>query len=177
MPLRRAWPRILLGLIAGALVGAFGTAVHRSMLTLGTAPDIHRIPIGLALALALTICAALFVRAAAGFNTYAAFGIAWILMVQLLSMPNSGGDVLIVDPRAAIPWAGAGLIWTYAGAILLVLIALLPARWFKNIPDAVTTIDTGTTDDQPTPTPDSVPTLSTAEQPAQTLKIIDLGHQ
>jgi len=130
--------RLILGLIAGAMVGAFGTAIHRSLLTFGAAPNTHFFPHGLLLALALTIAAGLFIRASAGFNTFAAFGLGWIVMVQLLAMPNTGGDVLIVDPREPLPFAAAGLIWTYLGAVLLVLLALLPPRWFRAMPSEPT---------------------------------------
>ena len=129
--------RLVLGLLAGVLVGLFGTANHRSFFTFGTAPNLHRFPLGLIIALALTISAALLIRAVAGFTAFAAYGIGWILSVQLpLLVANAGGDVLIVDPRESIPFAVAGVIWTYAGAVLLVLIALLPPRWFRALPDS-----------------------------------------
>jgi len=125
--------RILLGLVAGVLIGAFGTAIHRTLIGNFTLHDAvgRGFPVGLLVALALLVSAGLFIRAAAGFNMFAAFGIGWILMVWLFSIPNHGGDVLIVDPRESIPWAVAGLIWTYLGTLLLVIIALLPLRWFS----------------------------------------------
>jgi hypothetical protein len=122
------------GLVAGALVGAFGTAIHRTIWGSFSLFGLDSgVPIGLLIALALTLSAALFIRAAAGFNTFAAFGLGWIVAVQLLAMQHSGGDVLIVDPRENIRWASAGLVWVYLGAGLLVLTALLPPRWFRPI--------------------------------------------
>ena len=128
--------RLVLGLLAGVLVGLFGTANHRSLLTFGAAPNVHRFPLGLIIALALTVSAALLIRATAGFTAFAAYGIGWILAVQLpLLAAHSGGDVLIVDPRENLPLASLGIVWAYLGAVLLILAALLPPHWFRPPPD------------------------------------------
>ena len=131
--------RVALSLVAGALVGAFGTAIHRSIF--------GGVPVGLMIALALTVSAGLFVRAAAGFPAFAAYGLAWIMAVFLLSLVTHGnGDILIPDPmspvvRATVPWWIAGVIWPLLGSIFLVLMALLPLRWFQPRTRAVTTLD------------------------------------
>jgi len=115
--------RLIVGLVAGALVGAFGTAIHRSIW--------GGIPVGLVVALLLTLSAGLFLRSAAGFTTFAAYGIGWLLTVWLLWIPNHGGDMLFVDHRESIPWAAASLIWMIVGPAFLVTVALLPPRWFS----------------------------------------------
>ena len=115
---------LLLGLVAGVLVGAFGTAIHRTI-WLG-------LPVGLVVGLALTLSTALFLRAALGFGSYAVYAVGWIVTVMLLSAPNMGDNVLVTGPHADIPFAAAGMVWSYLGAALGVVAALLPPRWFRS---------------------------------------------
>ena len=114
---------LLLGLVSGVLVAAFGTAIHRSIF--------WNIPVGLMVGFALTISAALFLRAALGFGGFGAFALGWIVAVMLLSAPNLGDNVLVTSPSADLPFAWAGMVWSYAGAAAMVALALLPARWFR----------------------------------------------
>jgi len=114
--------RLILGLLVGALVGGFGTAIHRTIW--------GGVPLGLLIALLLVLSAALCLRAAAGFGMFAAMALGWILAILLLWLPNAGGDFLFIDHREAVPWSGASLGWIAVGSALLVLVALLPPRWF-----------------------------------------------
>jgi hypothetical protein len=123
--------QLILGVLAGILVGSFGTTAHRSIFA--------GIPVGIVVALALTASTALLVRAAFGFPAFAAYGLGWILAVQLLALPDFGGSLLITSPQASIPFAAAGVVWNIAGAALLVICALLPQRWFAKPKKAVPT--------------------------------------
>jgi hypothetical protein len=112
----------VLALLVGAVVAALGTATQRTIWS--------GLPLGLVIALALTASAAVMCRAWSGHLALAAAAVGWVVMVQLMALPGSGGDVLITDPAAAIRFPWSGLAWSYAGAALFVVVALLPRRWF-----------------------------------------------
>lgn len=113
---------IVFALLTGLALGAVGTAIHRSI--------IRDWPLGLLLALALTVTVALAMRAGGGGFALLAFGLGWTAAVQLMSLVSLGGDVLVLDPSAAIPYSYASLIWSYLGMVLIALTALLPRSWF-----------------------------------------------
>ena|GEM_PF-1813320 len=114
--------RVLLAAALGTVVALLGSATHRTLW--------HDLPLGLVIALALTLSTAVLCRAWAGLSTLTAAGLAWLVVVQLISLPGRGGDVIVTDPGAAIPWAWAGVAWSYAGIILFGVVAFLPRRWF-----------------------------------------------
>ena len=114
--------RMLLAAALGVAVAALGTATHRTLWS--------GLPVGLVIALALTVSTALLCRAWSGLATLAAAGIGWLLAVQVMSVPGAGGDVLVTDPGALIPVAWASVAWTWGGILLIGVVAFLPARWF-----------------------------------------------
>lgn len=111
--------RVALALCLGAVIGALGTVVHRF------GHDTWYL--GMALALAVTAAAAIMCRAWSGFGTLLAFAGGWVVLVQLMSLRGSGGDVLVT--------AGTlGMVWTYAGVAVLGATAFLPSTWFRDVP-------------------------------------------
>ncbi|MFC7023334.1 hypothetical protein ACFQHV_09310 [Promicromonospora thailandica] len=111
--------RTLLAVLLGVVLGALGTVVHRY----GGDPWYP----GLVLALALTVAAGVLARAWAGYGTLLGFGVGWVGIVQALSLPGSGGDVVV-------PAGVLGMVWSYAGVALLAVVAFLPAGWFADVP-------------------------------------------
>ena len=114
--------RMLLAAALGAVVALLGAATHRTLW--------HDLPLGLVIALALTLSVAVLCRAWAGLPTLTAAGLAWLVAAQLVSLPGRGGDVIITDPGVDLPWAWAGVAWSYAGIVLFGIVAFLPRRWF-----------------------------------------------
>ena len=141
----------LLPLLGGLLVGAFGTAIHRTIFFFNPETGFG-LPLGLIIALLLTLSAALLVRAAGGTVSLLSYAIGLILAIQVLSLARPGGSVLILDPtqsRARFPYLG--LIWALASAALLLAAFLLPAKWFRR-PQPTYNVPTPT-DVAPSPTP------------------------
>ncbi len=120
--LGRVIVRVVLALALGVVVAGLGAATHRTLW--------NDLPLGLVVALALTLSTAVLCRAWAGMSTLTAAGLGWLVAVQLLSAPGRGGDIIVTDPSATIPWAWAGVAWSYAGIALFGLVAFLPRRWF-----------------------------------------------
>lgn len=114
--------RVLLAVALGAAVALLGAATHRTLW--------NGLPLGLVIALALTLSTAVLCRAWAGMTTLAAAGLGWLVLAQFVSLPGRGGDVIITDPSVAIPWAWAGVAWSYAGIAIFGVVAFLPRRWF-----------------------------------------------
>lgn len=114
--------RVLLAVALGVAAAALGTATHRTIW--------NDLPVGLLIALALTASTALVCRAWAGLATLAAAGVGWVVAVQVMTVEGAGGDVLIVDPGQAIPFAWASVAWAWGGILLIGVVAFLPARWF-----------------------------------------------
>ncbi|GAB3171774.1 hypothetical protein GCM10027059_40560 [Myceligenerans halotolerans] len=111
--------RVLLAVALGLVIGALGTVVHRY----GDESWYS----GMVLALAITAASAIMCRAWSGYGALLAFAGGWVVAVQLMSLPGSGGDVLV-------PAGTLGLAWTYAGVALLGVAAFLPASWFREEP-------------------------------------------
>lgn len=132
--LRGGVARIVFALLLGLVVGAVGTAIHRTLF--------DGFPLGLVLALALTLSFALTFRAWAGWPALIAMGLGWLIAVHGLSLLGPGGDVLVIDPSAPVPFPSASVIWSYAGIALIVATALLPRRWFarESAPDESATL-------------------------------------
>jgi hypothetical protein len=108
--------------VIGGGVALLGTATQRTI--------IAGLPVGLALAFALTLAAAVMCRAWSGYPALVAAAIGWGVAAQIMTLPGSGGDVLVTDPSADIPFAWSGIAWTYGGLAAFVIVALLPRRWF-----------------------------------------------
>ncbi|MCL1899003.1 MAG: hypothetical protein FWG11_00520 [Promicromonosporaceae bacterium] len=115
-------PRLAAGAGVGVAAAALGTAHNRTLWA--------GLPGGLVLGLLLTLSAALLLRSWRGLPMLLAGGLAWVIVTQLLSLERPGGDVLINDPAAAIPFAWTGLVWLYAGLVVWGIVAFLPRRWF-----------------------------------------------
>lgn len=118
-PLGRTIVRTLLAVLLGVVMGALGTVVHRY--------GDESLYLGLVLALALTAAAGVLARAWAGYGTLLGYGVGWVAMVQALSLPGSGGDVVV-------PAGLLGVVWSYAGVAVLAVVAFLPASWFAEVP-------------------------------------------
>jgi hypothetical protein len=117
--LGRTIVRTLLAVLLGVVMGGLGTVVHRF--------GDESWYLGLALALALTAAAGVLARAWAGYGTLLGFGVGWVAMVQALSLPGSGGDVVV-------PAGVLGLVWSYSGVAVLAVVAFLPSSWFAEVP-------------------------------------------
>ncbi|ANC30915.1 DUF6113 family protein [Isoptericola dokdonensis] len=111
--------RVLLALLLGAVIGLVGTVTHRS-----TWADL---PVGLVLALVMTLATAVLCRAWTGTGALLAAGAGWLVTVQLLATDGPGGDVLV-------PADLTGYLWTYGGLVLFAVAAFLPRRWFDDEP-------------------------------------------
>ncbi|GAB4084767.1 hypothetical protein GCM10028784_13970 [Myceligenerans cantabricum] len=111
--------RVLLAVALGLVIGALGTVVHRY----GDESSY----LGMVLGLTLTAAAAVMCRAWSGYGALLAFAGGWVVMVQLMSLRGSGGDVLV-------PAGTLGLVWTYAGVAVLGATAFLPSTWFREVP-------------------------------------------
>jgi hypothetical protein len=111
--------RTVLALALGATVGVLGTVAHRAQW--------QDLPVGVALALAITLSAAVLCRAWAGLGTLLACGAGWVVAVQALALEGPGGDVLV-------PAQPVGLVWTYGGMALFLVAAFLPRSWFSERP-------------------------------------------
>lgn len=117
--LGRTIVRTLLAALLGVVMGGLGTVVHRF--------GDESWYLGLVLALALTAAAGVLARAWAGYGTLLGFGVGWVAMVQTLSLPGSGGDVVV-------PAGVLGMVWSYAGVAILAVVAFLPSSWFTEVP-------------------------------------------
>ena len=99
----------------GLLVGVVGTGVHRS-----------QPPFGVGLALLAVLAAAVVARAWAGWLGVLGFGLGVVTTVGVLGSRGPGGDVLVAADAVGYTW--------YAGALLVMVAALLPGRWFSDRP-------------------------------------------
>lgn len=112
-----------LALVGGLAVGVFGTLWHRVSL-----------PWGLIVVIALTLIAAVCSRMIAGFGGLVAYGIGWLVSVQVMSFLTPAGSVLVVD--SSFPYGGyAGYAWLFGGVVSFLLVVVCPPSWFRG--DAV----------------------------------------
>ena len=118
-PVGRTIVRTLLAAALGVGMGALGPVVHRY----GADSLYH----GLILGFALTAAAGVLARAWAGYGTLLGYGVGWVAIVQALSLPGSGGDVVV-------PAGVLGMVWSYAGVAILAVVAFLPSSWFAEMP-------------------------------------------
>ena len=113
---------VLLAGLLGVVLAALGTATHRTI--------VSGFPMGLVLALAMILAGALMVRAWRGLLTLAAMAAGWLIIMQILSLARSSGDVLLTDPSAAIPLPWLSVAFSWAGLLVTGVVAFLPRRWF-----------------------------------------------
>lgn len=106
---------VLVSLLAGLVMGALGTVVHRFTL--------EGLPVGIVLGLAGVLAAAVAARAIAGGGGLLLAALAVVGTTQAMAFLRPGGDVLVTNE--AISYA-----WLFGAPIACVLAALLPARWF-----------------------------------------------
>lgn len=99
------------------MVGVVGTGVHRA-----------QPPWGLLLALLCVLSAGVLARAWTGRAGLLAVGLGVFAAVSLLGGPGPGGDVLVALQPVGIAW--------YVGALVVVVVAFLPRRWFADTPVA-----------------------------------------
>ncbi|MCK9792249.1 DUF6113 family protein [Isoptericola sp. 4D.3] len=113
----RSVVRTVLALVLGAVVGVLGTVAHRTQW--------NDLPLGVVLALAITLSTAVLCRAWAGLGPLLAAAAGWVVAVQVLSVAGPGGDVLV-------PAQAVGLVWTYGGVAMFLVAAFLPRSWFSD---------------------------------------------
>ncbi len=106
---------VLVSLLAGLVMGALGTVVHRFAL--------NDLPVGIVLGLAGVLAAAVAARAIAGGGGLLLTALAVVATTQAMAFLRPGGDVLVTNE--AISYA-----WLFGAPIACVAAALLPARWF-----------------------------------------------
>ncbi|PYF96811.1 N-acetylglucosaminyl deacetylase, LmbE family [Georgenia satyanarayanai] len=106
---------VLVSLLAGLVMGALGTVVHRFTL--------EDLPVGIVLGLAGVLAAAVAARAIAGGGGLLLAALAVVGTTQAMAFLRPGGDVLVTNE--AISYA-----WLFGAPIACVTAALLPARWF-----------------------------------------------
>lgn len=111
--------RVLMAVALGGAVGLIGTVAHRTQWA--------DLPLGLVLALVLTLSAAVMSRAWSGLSTLLGAGAGWLVVVQILATNGPGGDVLV-------PADLTGYVWTYGGLVLFAVAAFLPGAWFSDRP-------------------------------------------
>lgn len=114
-------------LVLGGLVGAVGTVLHRAY-----------VPWGIGAGLALVLASGVLVRAWAWLPGLLAYGVGWVVVVQILSLTGPGGDVLIPAHQAI------GYAWIVGGMLMMAVAAFAPARWFRDdAPARAVTPETG----------------------------------
>lgn len=101
----------------GAFIAVTGTALHRS------AP-----PWGMALCLAVVLTSTVAVRAWAGLLAVVGYAVAWLAVVQVLSLTGPGGDVLVPAGDSL------GYVWGVGGMVVIGIACFLPGRWFRDAP-------------------------------------------
>ncbi|WP_454084626.1 PIG-L family deacetylase [Georgenia sp. Marseille-Q6866] len=106
---------VLVSLLAGLVMGALGTVVHRFTL--------EGFPVGIVLGLAGVLAAAVAARAIAGGGGLLLAALAVVGVTQAMAFLRPGGDVLVTDEAI-------GYVWLFGAPVACVLAALLPARWF-----------------------------------------------
>lgn len=109
--------KTVLTVVAGFVVGAIGTIMHRSIR-----------PWGLVLALLLVLTAAITARAFGGVVAWIGFVVGLGVTVLVLSQTGPGGDVLMPSGQRI------GLVWLLGSLVVAVVAMLLPGSWFSDEP-------------------------------------------
>lgn len=101
--------------VLGLVVGAVGTAMHRSVQ-----------PWGVVLCLLLVACAGLLARSWGGGVALAGLAGGMFLGVTTLARSGPGGDVLVPAQQ------GIGWVWVVGAVGVLILVALAPRALFRD---------------------------------------------
>lgn len=104
----------LVALLLGGLVGTVGTIAHRLW-----------VPGVLVLALLVVLAAGVMVRAWIGTGGLVAYGLGWLVLVQLAATTGPGGDVLLPGQAISYVWMGGGML-------MVGVAAFAPRRWFTD---------------------------------------------
>lgn len=99
----------------GVTVALGGTMVHRL--------EAGAFPAGLLLALVIAVVGAVFARAAGGAAAVLAYGLAGMVMVQLLTFVRPGDDVLVTAELLSY-------VWLLGIPLAAVAAALTPRGWY-----------------------------------------------
>ncbi|PFG33757.1 DUF6113 family protein [Sanguibacter antarcticus] len=99
-------------LATGALVGLLGSVAHRQWM-----------PWILVVALVAVGVAGILVRAWLGGAGIAAYGVGWLVVVQVLALVGPGGDILL-------PAQTSTYVWMIGGIAMIGLAAVAPRKWF-----------------------------------------------
>lgn len=114
-------------LVLGGLVGAVGTVMHRAF-----------VPWGIAACLALVLASSVLTRAWVGLVGLLAYGVGFVVVVQVLSLTGPGGDVLIPAGQPV------GYAWIVGGMLMVAAGAFAPARSFRDdVPAPAATPESG----------------------------------
>lgn len=130
--------------VLGLVVGAVGTAMHRSV------P-----PWGVVLCLLLVACAGLLSRSWGGGVAVAGLAGGMFLSLTTLARSGPGGDVLVPAQQ------GIGWVWVVGAAGVLVLVALTPRALFRDEPRGARPRTPGSAEDVSSPA-----RLTTSDRPA-----------
>lgn len=98
---------VLIGLVLGVLVGALGTALHRS------AP-----PLGLILGIVATASLAVAMRSFMGWTGLFSSLVGWAVTVQFLALERKTGDILIAGDGLGYGWLLGGILALFVGLLL-----------------------------------------------------------
>ncbi|MDR1441049.1 MAG: hypothetical protein LBJ02_01430 [Bifidobacteriaceae bacterium] len=107
-----------------ALVALVGCIWHRSSVSVG---PVGSFPLGLIFALAALAGWAMASRALAGWAGLAGAAVGAFIASEAAAMRGPGGDLMVQGDLL-------GFIWAIAAPLVVVVAALLPARWFSNLP-------------------------------------------
>lgn len=102
----------LCALLTGALVGLLGTVAHRQWM-----------PWILLVALVAVAVGGVLVRAWLGGPGVVAYGVGWLVVVQVLALVGPGGDIVL--PAQISTYA-----WMIGGAAMIGAAACAPRKWF-----------------------------------------------
>ena len=104
----------VVALLLGGVVATVGTIAHRLW-----------VPGVLVLALVAVLAAGVMVRAWIGTGGLVAYGLGWLVLVQVAATTGPGGDVLLPGQVISYVWMGGGML-------MIGVAAFAPRRWFTD---------------------------------------------
>jgi hypothetical protein len=102
----------LFGALFGVFVAVLGTSVHRAYA-----------PFALIFVLIAVLICAVMMRAWLGLGGIAAFGIGWLVAVQVFTLEGPGGDIVL-------PAQYQTYVWLVGGLFMLGLACFTPRKWY-----------------------------------------------
>jgi N-acetyl-1-D-myo-inositol-2-amino-2-deoxy-alpha-D-glucopyranoside deacetylase len=111
----------VVAVVAGVIVGAAGTLVHRWAA--------GEVPTGLLAAYAIVVVGAVFARSAADGAGVFLLGLAGVLTTQTMTFVSPNGDVVVTEEPISYAWL-LGM------PLVTALTMLAPRRWFSDAPAA-----------------------------------------